>query len=79
MRNFEAGFPGFCTLPWLKAIIVLQDFLNWQDHFSYFWMIFCAISVIDQRNILTNTQFVSIYNGSIYNSFPGFLNIFLMC
>ena len=79
MRNSEAGFQGFCTLPWLKAIIVLQDFLNWQDHFSYFWMIFCAISVIDQRNILTNTQFVSIYNGSIYNSFPGFLNIFLMC
>ena len=77
MRHSEADFQGFCSLPWLHAIIVLQDFLNWLDHFSYFWIIFCAVIVITQWNILTNTQFVSIYNER--DGFPGFLNIFLMC
>ena len=47
--------------------------LLWQD---LLLMISCAAPGITQWNILTNTQFASIYNGS--DGFFGFLNFFLV-
>ena len=74
MKNSETGFHGFRLLPWLHPIIFLQYFLNWSHHFSYFWIIFFSAPVTSQWNILTNTYFVSVSNGS--DGFPGFLDFF---
>ena len=77
VEHSEDGFQEFYPFPWLFILIAPQIFLNELDHFSHFWMIFCAISMTSQWNILTPTQFQGFYNGS--NSFPSFLNVFFMC
>ena len=56
MRHSEGGSQYFGSLPRTYIIIVLQDFVNQKDHFSYIQMIFCAVSAISKWNILTQTH-----------------------
>ena len=57
VEHSEDGFQEFYPFPWLYVLIAPQIFLNELDHFSHFWIIFCAVSMTSQWNILTPHSF----------------------
>ena len=58
MGHSEDGFQGFYLLPGLSATIVLQGFLNWQDHISLLLdhFLHCPCEYFDSYSFTVSTM-----------------------